>query len=136
MSNEPSWEDHRAFLAVIDSGSLSGAARELGVSQPTVRVRIETLESAIGASLFTRSVHGLVPTAQAQGMVAPARAMAHAAAALMRAASASADTAAGTVRLSVSDFIGVEVLPGMLKRLYSRYPDIVIEVDLSNTSAD
>ena len=88
MNRNPSWEDHRAFLAVIDSGSLSAAARQLGLSQPTVRARIEALEAVLGTVLFTRSVHGLVPTAQALGMAGPARAMAHAADALLRAASA------------------------------------------------
>ena len=136
MSREVSWEDHRAFLAVVDSGSLSGAARLLGLSQPTVRARIETLEMALGTALFTRSVHGLKPTAQAIGMAAPARAMAHAADALLRAASADAETAAGTVRLSVSEFIGIEVVPPMLKRLWDAHPNIVVEVDLSNAAAD
>ena len=136
MSKEISWEDHRAFLAVIDSGSLSAAARQLGLSQPTVRARIEALEAALGAVLFTRSVHGLVPTAQALGMAAPARAMAHAADALLRAASADAGAVAGTVRLSVSEFIGIEALPPMLKRLRDAHPDILVELDLSNASAD
>ena len=136
MNKDPSWDDHRTFLAVVDCGSLSAAARRLGLSQPTVRARIEALEAALDTVLFTRSVHGLVPTAQAIAMAEPARAMAHAADALLRAGSADAEKAEGTVRLSVSEFVGIEVLPSMLKRLRDVHPGIVVEFELSNARAD
>lgn len=60
MSKNVDWDDQRAFLAVMETGSLSAAARRMGLSQPTVRARIEGLEAALGTALFTRSVHGLV----------------------------------------------------------------------------
>ena len=60
------WDDQRAFLAVIEEGSLSGAARRLGVAQPTVRARIAALERALDTVLFTRSVNGLAATDQAR----------------------------------------------------------------------
>lgn len=53
------WDDQRIFLAVLEEGSLSAAARRLGLSHPTVRSRIETLEQQLGTVLFTRSVNGL-----------------------------------------------------------------------------
>lgn len=136
MSERVAWDDQRAFLAVVEEGSLSAAARRLGVAQPTVRARIEALEKALGTTLFTRSVNGLAPTEQARALADQARAMARASEAFVRAASAPPGEIAGSVRLSVSEFVGIEVLPAMLASLRERHPRIVPEVALSNTSAD
>jgi DNA-binding transcriptional LysR family regulator len=136
MSGRVNWDDQRAFLAVLEEGSLSAAARRLGVAQPTVRARIEALEHALGAVLFTRSVNGLVATEQARALADPARAMARASDAFVRTASAPPGEIAGAVRLSVSEFVGVEVLPAMLASLRATHPGIVVEVSLSNASAD
>ncbi len=70
------WENQRAFLAVLRTGSLSAAARELGLAQPTVRRRIEALEQALGTPLFTRSPAGLLPTEAARTLGPHAEAMA------------------------------------------------------------
>lgn len=136
MSKDVAWEDQRAFLAVLEEGSLSAAARRLGVAQPTVRVRIEALERNLGTVLFTRSANGLVPTDQARALGCSARAMARASEAFVRAASALPGEVAGVVRISVSDFVGTAVLPSMLASLRSRHPNLVLEVALSNSSAD
>lgn len=50
MSKNVDWDDQRAFLAVMETGSLSAAARRMGLSQPTVRARIEGLEAALGTA--------------------------------------------------------------------------------------
>lgn len=136
MSRHIAWDDQRAFLAVLEEGSLSAAARRLGVAQPTVRARIKALEHALGTVLFTRSVNGLVPTEQARALAEPARAMARSSDAFVRAASAPPGEVAGAVRLSVSEFVGIEVLPPMLASLREKHPGIVPEVSLSNASAD
>lgn len=136
MNKSVDWDSQRAFLAVMETGSLSAAARRLGLSQPTMRARIEGLEAALGTALFTRSVHGLVPTPTAEAMIAPARAMAHASEAMLRAASADSTEAAGRVRLSVSEFVGIEVLPPMLRSLRDKHPRLAVEFELDNASAD
>ncbi|MBT9292502.1 LysR family transcriptional regulator [Prosthecodimorpha staleyi] len=136
MNKNVDWDSQRAFLAVMETGSLSAAARRLGLSQPTMRARIEGLEAALGTALFTRSVHGLVPTPTAEAMIAPARAMAHASEAMLRAASADSTEAAGRVRLSVSEFVGIEVLPPMLRSLRDKHPRLTVELELDNASAD
>src|SRR5258707_13498466 len=74
------WERQRAFLAVLSEGSLSGAARALGVAQPTVRRRIADLEASLGVVLFTRTPAGLDPTETAHALPGPPEAMPHAAA--------------------------------------------------------
>lgn len=136
MSSRVAWDDQRAFLAVLEEGSLSGAARRLGVTQPTVRARVEALEVALGTVLFTRSPNGLVPTEQARALGDPAQAMARASDAFVRAASAHPGEIGGTVRVSVSEFVGIEVLPSMLAALRGNHPGIVVEVSISNASAD
>jgi DNA-binding transcriptional LysR family regulator len=121
---------------VLEEGSLSGAARRLGVAQPTVRARVEALERTLRTVLFTRSVKGLVPTELARALGESARVMARASEAFVRAASAPPGEAAGAVRLSVSEFVGIEVLPPMLARLRERHPGLVVEFVLSNASAN
>ncbi len=136
MSTGVAWDDQRIFLAVLEEGSLSAAARRLGLSHPTVRSRIEALERALGAVLFTRSVNGLTPTETAQALRAPARAMAMASDLFVRQASGAGGAVAGTVRISVPEFMGVEVVPSMLARLRQAHPGIRIELSLSNAPAD
>jgi DNA-binding transcriptional LysR family regulator len=136
MNNSVHWDDQRVFLAVLDQGSLSAAARHLRVTQPTVRARIAALERSLGITLFTRSVRGLVPTLQARELSEAARAMARASDAFVRAAGAPPGEAAGVVRLSVSEFVGVAVLPTMLRRLRDRHAGLVIEIETSNASAN
>jgi DNA-binding transcriptional LysR family regulator len=134
---EPSWEHYRSFLEVLREGSLSGAARALGLTQPTLARHIEQLEAALGGvSLFTRSPQGLAPTAAALRLAPHAEAMASEAAALVRAAAGSEDDLAGVVRIAASDVIGAEVLPGILRSLRAEHPGLVFELVLSNTSTD
>lgn len=130
------WERQRAFLAVIDTGSLSAAARELGAAQPTVRRRIEDLEAQLGVALFTRSPSGLTPTPLGRELAQHARAMAIAAASLARAASAEAGAASGVVRITASEVVGMEVLPPILAQLREAHPGIVLELALTNRSED
>lgn len=136
MSARISWDDQHAFLAVLEEGSLSAASRRLGITQPTVRARIEALEAALGVVLFTRSVNGLVPTEQARGLADAARTMGKASEAFVREASSTLGEVAGVVRISVAEFVGVEVLPAMLAGLRLAYPKLVLEVSLSNAAAD
>lgn len=136
MSRPVEWDDQRVFLAVLDEGSLSAAARRLGLSHPTVRSRIEALEQSLGTVLFTRSVNGLTPTETAEALRTPARAMAVASELFIRQASAQSGEVAGVVRISVSDAMGIEVVPAMLKPLRDAHPGIRIELSLSNAPAD
>ena len=62
MSQEPSWDHYRSFRAVLAEGSLSGAARALALTQPTVARHLDQLEAALGRRLFVRTPRGLSPT--------------------------------------------------------------------------
>ncbi|WP_195909514.1 LysR family transcriptional regulator [Rhizobium tubonense] len=133
---EPSWDFYRTFLAVLQHGSLSAAARELGLTQPTVGRHVDALEQAIGAELFTRSQLGLLPTEAALDLRPYAETLAATSAALLRAASGQRDNISGTVRISASEVIGIEVLPPMLAKLQRSYPDLTIELSASDAVED
>ncbi|MBX5166199.1 MULTISPECIES: LysR family transcriptional regulator [unclassified Rhizobium] len=136
MIAEPSWDFYRSFLTVLQQGSLSAAARELGLTQPTIGRHVDALEMAIGAELFTRSPNGLLPTDAALALRPYAETLAATSAALLRTASGERDRVAGTVRISASEVIAIEVLPGLLGRLQETYPELQIELSASDTIED
>ena len=133
---QPGWELYRSFLAVVREGSLSGAARALGLTQPTVGRHIDALEAALGVSLFTRSQVGLLASEGASLLVPHAQAMASAADALERAASGESDDDRGVVRITASEMIGSQVLPAALAAFRAAHPRIIVELVLSNRSED
>ena len=140
---DPGGELYRSFLAVLQEGSLSGAARALGLAQPTLGRHVDALEAALGLALFTRSQLGYAPTDAALALQPAAQALASAAAALRRVASAQGGRGSvdgnpvrGTVRISASEVVGVEVLPPILAALRQRHPALVIELSLSNRLED
>lgn len=133
---DPGWDLYRSFLAVLDEGSLSGAARALGLAQPTIGRHVDALEQALGLELFTRSQHGLSPTDAALELRPYARNLAATTAALVRAASGEREAVHGVVRIAASEVVGVEILPPILTGLRERYPALVIELTLSSNAED
>lgn len=135
----PGWELFRTFLGVLQAGSLSAAARELGLTQPTVGRHVAALEQSLELTLFTRSQTGLMPTDAARALEPYARSMAATAAAMQREARSQADSrdrVQGTVRITASEIISVEVLPPMLAALRAREPGLVVELVVSNRLQD
>ncbi len=130
------WDLCRTFLAVLTEGSLSGAARTLGITQPTVGRHIASLEAMLGQTLFTRSQTGLLPTDAAASLRPHAQAMQHTAQAFERAAASQGEGANGVVRLSASEVVGVEVLPPILSALRRAHPQLVIELVPTNRIQD
>lgn len=126
------WELYRSFSYVLREGSLSGAARVLGMAQPTVGRHIAALEDALGLVLFTRSQTGFIPTEAALALQPHARAMESIAATLERAASGFGEGVRGTVRVTVSELIGVEVLPAAIAALSERHPALKVELVIAN----
>jgi DNA-binding transcriptional LysR family regulator len=134
--NEPNWEWYRTFLRVLETGSLSAAGRAMGLTQPTVGRHIDSLETALGLKLFTRAFDGFAPTDAALELEPYAAALATTAAALRRVASSHGSGVRGTVRLTASEVIGVEVLPPILAALRREHPKLTIELVLSNKVDD
>lgn len=136
MTSTLPWDLLHTFLGVLREGSLSGAARVLDLTQPTVGRHVAALEQALGQPLFTRSPTGLLPTEAALALRGHAEQMEVAAAALQRAATARGDDVRGTVRVTASEVIGVEVLAGVFAQLRAAHPGLVLELALSNQLQD
>ncbi|MCC8401408.1 LysR family transcriptional regulator [Paraburkholderia sp. MMS20-SJTN17] len=136
IQREPNWEWYRTFLTVLETGSLSAAARAMGMTQPTVGRHIDGLESALALKLFTRSFDGFAPTDAALELRPYAAGVAATSAALLRVASSHGAGVRGTVRLTASEVMGVEVLPPILAALRREHPELVIELVLSNKVDD
>lgn len=134
MDSQADWDLYRSLLGVLRHGSLSAAARELGLTQPTLGRHIDALEQALGKKLFVRSRHGLSPTRAALALLPHAEAMEAAVLALLRAGTG--DGEAGIVRITASNFIGGQVLPEILARLRERHPSIALELALSDRNQD
>lgn len=126
------WRLVRSFLAALDRGSLLGAARTLGSSQPTIGRHILELETQLGTVLFERTGRGLLPTAGALRLADAARAMEAGAHALARSVSGAQSIASGTVRVSASQSVAVHLLPPLLARMRQALPEIQVELVASN----
>jgi DNA-binding transcriptional LysR family regulator len=126
------WALVRSFLAVLDAGSLMGAARKLGAQQPTLSRHIAELESQLGAPLFERTGRGVVPTETAHAIADAARRMDDAAQSLARTVVGRRNDAGGTVRITTSDVAAVYLLPPVLAQLQAREPGIQVELVASN----
>jgi DNA-binding transcriptional LysR family regulator len=131
MHNGFDWNLVRSFLAALDHGSLLGAARALGASQPTLGRHVAELEAQLGVVLFERTGRGLVPTGDALRLADAARAKESGAHQLAR-ATAKSEAAAGTVRISASQPVACHLLPPILARLRRERPEVQIELVSSN----
>ena len=136
MNLLPSWDVYRTFEAVLREGSLSGAARALELTQPSVARHIDALEKAIGVALFVRTPRGLSPTDAALELKPFAELLASTSAALLRTAEGRLGEVRGTVRISASEVVGIQHLPAILTRLRQRHPALTIELSLSNALDD
>jgi len=126
------WSLARAFLAVLDAGSLSRAARKLGARQPTLSRQIAALETQLGVPLFERTGRGVEPTALALAIADAARQMETGADDLLRRLQRRRDAATGTVRVTTSQVAASYLLPPVLTRLQAEEPGIAIELVASN----
>ena len=126
------WSLVRSFLAVLDAGSLMGAARQLNAQQPTLSRHVAELEAQLGAPLFERTGRGVVPTALARALADGARQMEQGAGTMSRALAGSRDAASGSVRITTSQVAAVWLLPPVLAALHAAEPGIQVELVASN----
>ncbi|MEM7270173.1 MAG: LysR family transcriptional regulator [Pseudomonadota bacterium] len=130
------WNQVRAFLATVEEGSLSAAARRLGATQPTVGRQIAALERDVGVALFERSGRTPQLTPSGAHLVDHARAMAEAAAGLSLAADGQSTAVEGLVRITASDLLAAETVPEAIVRLSEVAPGIEVEVIAANDLSD
>ena len=136
MARPAKWDLYQTLHAVLQTGSLSAAARLLGLSQPTVGRHIEQLEQALGLPLFTRSPQGLRPTDFARQLTPHLEAMSAASDTIVSDASGEAEGDSGVLRITASEIVGAEVLPPILADFHDRHPGIAVELVLSTTTED
>lgn len=130
--NDFDWTLIRSFLAVMEAGSLMGAARRLGAHQPTLGRHVAELEAQLGGALFERTGRGLSPTVLARQIAEAASQMQAAADSLGRAALGQQNESVGTVRITASEMVAAWLLPPLLARLQEQEPGISIELVASN----
>ncbi len=128
------WSLIQSILAVAEAGSLSAAARRLGLSQPTLGRQIQAAEAVLGVTLFQRHARGLELTDTGLSLIEPARAMQDAAARLSLLAAGRETTLSGTVRITASVVMAHHILPPLLARLRTAEPQIEIELVASDAT--
>ncbi len=126
------WDLIRSFLAVLDQGSLMGAARVLSASQPTVGRHIAELECQLNVALFERTGRGLVPTETALRLAESARGMETSALELAQTLSKAKTQTRGTVRITASARFATTVMPTVLAKMRQALPEIQVELVASN----
>ncbi len=129
------WDDIRIFLAISREGSLSAAARTLKVTQPTVGRRLKALEDQLGARLFERLPDGLAPSPAGTELLPLAEAMEASALAVDRRTPSLAESAKGTVRISVWESFAW-LLTDYMAELREKLPEIEIEVLVNHIQAN
>ncbi|MDP2074123.1 LysR family transcriptional regulator [Hydrogenophaga sp.] len=134
--NQLDWNQLKAFLETADTGSLSAAARKLGLTQPTLSRQVAAIERQMGVTLFERVGKSMSLTPTGIELLEHARAMGAAAEALSLAATGRSQAVGGVVSVSATDAVAAHLLPPMVRRLREQEPGIAIEVISSNALSD
>lgn len=137
------WDRFRVILALGRGGSLSSAARTLGVDHTTVARHLESLEKDLGAPIFERGPHGFTPNLLGEETLAAAERMEADILGLLRRLDGSADVLTGLIRLTATPFFCAHLLVPMLEKFLVQNPGLQIELigdsrnlDLSRREAD
>jgi len=130
------WNRARAFLVSAEEGSLSAAARALGMAQPTLGRQVRALEEELGVVLFERVGRGLALTPSGLELVEHVRAMSEAAGRVSLTASGQSQSIEGTVCISATEVAAAYILPPIVTRLRRAEPGIAVEIVASNSISD
>ena len=122
------WDDLRFFLAIQRHGSMSSAARELGVAQSTAGRRLASLESTLGVRLLERTPDGYVLTLAGREVREKAQRLEAEALALERTVSGRDARLSGLVRITCPEAVATYILAPSLEALHSRHSDILVEL--------
>ena len=130
------WDDVRFFLAVARTGSLSAAARALGVGHVTVGRRITALEKRLGVTLLARTPDGFATTPAGETVLRQCMAMENAALDLERVAAGRDMVAAGSVRVTTTEALGYQLVAPAVAALRQGHPDLQVDLILGVRSLD
>lgn len=126
------WDDMKLFLAVARRKKLSAAARDLKLDITTVSRRVKRLEDNLGQTLFERLRSGHSLTANGEDLLVVAEQIETNFDTIHRSKSSATNTPSGTIRVSVAEGFGAELLAPILGRFCNQYPNI--EIDLVSGS--
>ncbi|MFK5978844.1 MAG: LysR family transcriptional regulator [Rhizobiaceae bacterium] len=130
------WNRARAFLVTAEEGSLSAAARALGMAQPTLGRQVSALEEELGVVLFERVGRGLTLTPSGLELLDHVRAMGEAASAVSLTSFGQSQIIEGKVSIAASDTYAAVMLPPIIAKLRQLEPGIQIEIVTSNAPSD
>lgn len=130
------WNHVRAFLATANEGSLSAAARKLGLTQPTLGRQVTALEEDLGLMLFERIGRKLVLTSAGLELLGHVTSMGEAADRVSLVASGQSQSIDGLIRISASDMSSAHLLPPVLKQLRKIAPELEVDVIATNQISD
>ncbi len=130
------WNRARAAVVTADAGSLSAAARVLGLTQPTLGRQVSALEEELGVSLFTRAGKRMELTEAGVALIDHFRTMADAAHAAALTASGQSQDIAGVVTITAAHLYATELLPPILSRIQAEAPALRIQLIVSLTVSD
>lgn len=130
------WNRARAFLVTAEEGSLSAAARALGMSQPTLGRQVDALERELGVVLFDRVGRGLALTPAGLALLDHVRSMGDAALRVSLAASGRSQSIEGPVTITASEIYSAFLLPPVIARLRREHPGVTVEIVASNATLD
>jgi DNA-binding transcriptional LysR family regulator len=130
------WNRARAFLIPAEEGSLSAAARALGMAQPTLGRQVRALEEELGIALFERIGRGLALTAGGLELLEHVRKMGEFADRVSLSASGQSQTIAGSICITASEVISAFLLPDVLARLRRLHPGVEIKLVATNAVRD
>lgn len=126
----------RAFLETANAGSFSGAARKLGMTQPTLSRQVAALEQDLGVTVFERNNQALLLTEAGTRLLEYARTMGEAAQEFSLAALGQSQDVEGPVTISASDAVAAWVLPPIVKQIRDAAPGIRLEIVTDNALSD
>lgn len=129
------WNDIPFVLAVCETGSLSGAARKLGVNHSTVFRRIESIESKLGVKLFERLTHGYEMTTAGQHFFQKGASLESEITNIHRELSGHNFKLEGPLTVTTTDSL-IHCLSGFFKEFQECYPDIELKVLSGTRSLD
>ncbi len=130
------WNRARAFLVTAEEGSLSAAARALGMAQPTLGRQVNGLENELGVILFERVGRGLTLTPSGLELLDYVRDMGNAAGRVSLAASGHSQSIEGTICITASEIYSAFLLPPIIAKLRQEAPGIAVEIVASNAAVD
>jgi DNA-binding transcriptional LysR family regulator len=130
------WNQARAFLVTAEEGSLSAAARALGLTQPTLSRQVAGIEEALGVTLFERTSRALILTQAGTELLEHFRSMGDAANRISLTATGQSQAVTGKVVIAATNGMATYFLPSVLKILQTKAPELQIEIHASNETSD